>query len=82
MPENKNGEIAQSALIVIDSKTGDILGSAGSVGEKKGNRLQNFATQTQMIHLQKNGVQKRSAHRIFYSRKNLMIILLLSSSLT
>ena len=46
MPKNKNGEIAQSALIVIDSKTGDILGVAGAVGEKNGNRLQNFATQT------------------------------------
>ena len=46
MPQNTKGESAQSALIVIDSKTGDILGVAGAVGEKKGNRLQNFATQT------------------------------------
>ena len=46
MPTNQKGETAQSALIVIDSKTGDILGVAGAVGEKKGNRLQNFATQT------------------------------------
>ena len=46
MPKNQKGESAQSALIIIDSKTGDILGVAGAVGEKKGNRLQNFATQT------------------------------------
>ncbi len=46
MPQNKNGVSAQSAIIMIDSKTGDILGVAGAVGEKKGNRLQNFATQT------------------------------------
>ncbi len=46
MPQNKKGERAQSALIIIDSKTGDILGVAGAIGEKKGNRLQNFATQT------------------------------------
>lgn len=46
MPRNERGESAQSAIIIIDSKTGDILGVAGAVGEKKGNRLQNFATQT------------------------------------
>ena len=46
MPQNQNGETAQSAMIVIDSKTGDILGVAGAIGEKKGNRVQNFATQT------------------------------------
>ena len=46
VPHNQNGESAQSALIVIDSQTGDILGVAGAIGEKKGNRLQNFATQT------------------------------------
>ncbi len=46
LPKNAKGEDAQSAIIIIDSKTGDILGVAGAVGEKKGNRLQNFATQT------------------------------------
>ncbi len=40
------GELPQSALIVIDRRTGDVLGVAGAVGEKKANRLQNFATQT------------------------------------
>ena len=46
VPSNENGISAQSALIVIDAKTGDILGVAGAVGKKQGNRLQNFATQT------------------------------------
>lgn len=44
-PANDKGEHAQSALIVIDSRTGDILGVAGAVGEKTANRVQNFATQ-------------------------------------
>lgn len=46
LQKNKNGESAQSALIVIDNKTGDVLGVAGAIGQKKGNRVQNFATQT------------------------------------
>ncbi len=46
VPKNGKGESAQSALIVIDPHTGDILGVAGAVGEKQGNRVQNFATQT------------------------------------
>jgi len=45
-PINQSGTAAQSALIVIDSKTGDVLGVAGAVGVKNGNRIQNFATQT------------------------------------
>lgn len=45
-PVNSKGEQAQSALIVMDSRTGDILGVAGAVGEKTANRVQNFATQT------------------------------------
>ncbi len=47
LPSNTHGEGAQSAIIVIDPKTGDVLGIAGAAGEKRGNRLQNFATQTQ-----------------------------------
>ncbi len=39
-------EDPQSSMILIDPKTGDILAVAGAVGEKSGNRLQNFATQT------------------------------------
>ncbi|MBQ8433046.1 MAG: transglycosylase domain-containing protein [Clostridia bacterium] len=46
VPTAADGTHAQSALIVIDAKTGDILGVAGAVGEKQGNRVQNFATQT------------------------------------
>ncbi len=46
MPQNASGTSAQSALIVLDAQTGDILGVAGAVGEKKGNRMQNYATQT------------------------------------
>ena len=45
-PQNGKGESAQSAMIVIDSRTGDILAVAGAVGEKSANRIQNFATQT------------------------------------
>ncbi len=45
-PPQSGEERAQSALIVIDNRTGDILAVAGAVGEKKGNHLQNFATQT------------------------------------
>lgn len=45
-PTSANGEQAQSALIVLDSQTGDVLGVAGAVGEKTANRIQNYATQT------------------------------------
>ncbi len=46
VPQNDAGVSAQSSIILIDSRTGDILGVAGAVGEKSGNRLQNFATET------------------------------------
>ncbi len=36
----------KSSFILIDSKTGDILGVAGDVGVKNGNRIQNYATST------------------------------------
>lgn len=36
----------QSSFILIDPATGDILAVAGAVGEKTGNRLQNYATDT------------------------------------
>jgi len=36
----------QSAMIVIDPDTGDILGVVGARGKKVGNRVQNFATDT------------------------------------
>ncbi len=40
--KGKNG--LKSSFILIDSKTGDILAVAGDVGEKRGNRILNFAT--------------------------------------
>lgn len=45
MPSNQSGISAQSALIVIDAKTGDVLAVAGAVGEKRADRIQNLATQ-------------------------------------
>ncbi len=36
----------QSSMIVIDPYSGDILGVAGAVGKKRGNRVQNYATDT------------------------------------
>ncbi len=40
------GEQPQSAMIIIDPYSGDILGVAGAIGEKNANRLQSFATST------------------------------------
>lgn len=36
----------KSSFILIDFKTGDILGVVGDVGKKRGNRVQNFAINT------------------------------------
>ncbi len=41
-----DSELPQSSMIIIDNETGDILGVAGAIGEKSGNRIQNFATGT------------------------------------
>ena len=41
-----SGEGAQSSMIIIDSQSGDILGVVGAIGEKMGNRIQNYATDT------------------------------------
>ncbi len=46
LPKNQKGESAQSAVIILDSRTGDILAVVGAVGVKTGDRVQNFATQT------------------------------------
>jgi penicillin-binding protein 1A len=43
-PVDSEGNMAQSSMIVIDPYTSDILGVAGAVGQKKGNRIQNYAT--------------------------------------
>lgn len=45
-PIDESGEIPQSSMIILDPYTCDILAVAGAVGEKKGNRIQNYATQT------------------------------------
>ena len=37
---------AQTSMIIMDPYTGDILAVAGGRGEKKANRIQNYATQT------------------------------------
>lgn len=37
-------EMPQCSMILINPKNGDILGVAGAVGEKQGNRVQNYAT--------------------------------------
>jgi len=45
-PIDNSGQMAQSSMIVIDPYNGDILGVAGAIGEKPGNRVQNYATDT------------------------------------
>ncbi len=48
-PDNfssSNTDMPQSSMIIIDNFTGDILGVAGAIGNKTGNRIQNFATDT------------------------------------
>lgn len=43
-PHDSDGNMPQSSMIIIDPHTGDILGIVGAAGEKRGNRLFNFAT--------------------------------------
>ena len=45
-PCDENGEMPQSSMIVIDPYSGDILGIAGAIGEKRGDRIQSYATDT------------------------------------
>ncbi len=45
-PERAGDNKFESSMIVIDPQTGDILGVAGAIGEKKANRVQNYATMT------------------------------------
>ena len=45
-PRHTDGKQAQSAMMIVDPHTGDILAVAGAVGEKTGNRVQSFATDT------------------------------------
>ncbi len=44
-PEGDRGRPA-SAFILLDPQNGDVLAVAGAVGEKRGNRLQSYATDT------------------------------------
>lgn len=45
-PTHSGGKKAQSALMLVDPKSGAILAVAGAVGEKTANRTQSFATDT------------------------------------
>ena len=45
-PKDENGETPQASMIVIDPYSGDVLGIAGGVGEKRGDRIQGRATDT------------------------------------
>ena len=42
-PTHEGGKKAQSGLLLVDPRTGDILAAAGAVGEKTSNRIRNFA---------------------------------------
>ncbi|MBQ9099662.1 MAG: transglycosylase domain-containing protein [Clostridia bacterium] len=42
-PTHSDGRKAQSAMMIADPDTGDILAIVGAVGEKRGNRIQNYA---------------------------------------
>lgn len=44
-PEDDREE-GRSAMVIIDPSNGNILGVAGNIGEKSGNRIQNYATDT------------------------------------
>ncbi|MCD8005194.1 MAG: PBP1A family penicillin-binding protein [Oscillospiraceae bacterium] len=43
--DSTNGHTLQSAITVIDNSTGNVVALAGGIGEKKGSRLYNRATQ-------------------------------------
>ncbi len=42
-PTHGTGEKAESAMMIVDPATGDILAVAGAIGAKRANRIQNFA---------------------------------------
>lgn len=42
-PTHTGGKKAQSALLLVDPHTGDVLAVAGAIGTKRANRIQNFA---------------------------------------
>ncbi len=43
-PTHEGQKKAQSAMMILDPHSGDILAVAGAVGKKQSNRIQNFAT--------------------------------------
>lgn len=43
-PENIDGSIPEASMVIIDPHSGNILGIIGGIGEKKGNRIFNYAT--------------------------------------
>ena len=43
-PLHADGHRAQSSILLVDPKNGDILAVCGAIGEKQSNRVQNFAT--------------------------------------
>ena len=45
-PTHTDGKKAQSAMMIVDPKNGDILAVAGAIGEKSSNRIQSFAIDT------------------------------------
>ena len=48
IPETRGGQQLQSAIVVIDNRTGDIVGMAGGVGEKTGFDEWNRATDAKL----------------------------------
>ena len=43
-PLHADGRRAQSSIVLVDPKSGDILAVCGAIGQKDSNRVQNFAT--------------------------------------
>ena len=48
VPEYKSTQQLQSAIVIIDNETGDIIAMAGGVGEKSGSLTLNRATQSKL----------------------------------
>lgn len=44
--KDQGGILPESAMVIVDPYTGDLLGVVGARGEKTGNRILNYATQT------------------------------------
>ncbi|MBR2011292.1 MAG: transglycosylase domain-containing protein [Clostridia bacterium] len=45
-PVHQGGEQAQSSIMIVNPKNGDVLAMAGATGKKSSNRIQNYATDT------------------------------------